>query len=54
MMNDRTPEPDPANKSHHNSADSAAEPRQSPARRNHRIVIGGLDFFDLLMEQEEQ
>ena len=24
------------------------------ARKNPRIVIGGLDYFDLIMEQEEQ
>ncbi len=40
--------------------DSRADPEeQRPAepqqlRRNPRIVIGSLDFFEMLMEQEEQ
>ena len=27
---------------------------QTPARRNPRLVIGDLDFFDMLMEQDEE
>ena len=56
MMKDmRTPAAEPENNnSHHARRDPAAEPGRTPARRNPRIVIGNLNYFDLLMEQEEQ
>lgn len=30
------------------------QPKPTPARRNPRIVIGNLDYFELLMEQDEE
>ena len=41
--NDRAPDPEEQH---------PVEPQQ--LRRNPRIVIGSLDFFEMLMEQEEQ
>ena len=31
-----------------------ATPQPTPARRNPRYVVGSLDYFEMLMEQEEQ
>ena len=52
------PAAEPANNSYNNTdtepkTQPAAEPKQRP-RRNPRLVIGNLDFFELLMEQDEQ
>lgn len=33
---------------------AANDQRKAPARRNPRFVIGSLDFFELIMEQDEQ
>lgn len=33
--------------------DNSSE-QPAPARRNPRIVIGNLDYFELLMEQDEE
>ena len=56
MMKDMRPTAaEPENKnSHHERRVPVAEPGRTPARRNPRIVIGNLNYFDLLMEQEEQ
>lgn len=55
MYNERT---DPGAKPEINFAKDEAEPakdrRSAAARRNPRIVVGTLDFFELLMEQDEQ
>ena len=48
-----TPAMEPETK-YHPSADPAEEKPQKQAKRNPRLVIGSLDFFDLLMEQDEQ
>ena len=42
-QDDRTGEP---------GTDNRAD--QQPPRRNPRIVIGSLDFFEMLMEQDEE
>ena len=41
----------------HNNTFGESEPaqnRQPAPGRNPRLVIGGLDYFEMLMEQEEQ
>lgn len=48
------PAKEPENNSQDNRTEPAAEQqRPAPARRNPRLVIGSLDYFDLLMEQDE-
>ena len=47
------PAAEPENKSHCKRTEPAAEPQQRP-RRNPRLVIGNIDYFELLMEQDEQ
>ena len=44
------------NQDEHDSRDHDRESRseQQRPRRNPRLVIGSLDFFDMLMEQDEQ
>ena len=40
----------------HNGTPEQTEPTRQPEqirRNNPRLVIGGLDFFELIMEQEE-
>ena len=54
MYGNQTPDRNPENVSHNNQTEQTAELRPAPARRNPRIVIGNLDFFELLMEQDEQ
>ena len=55
MMNNETrPDRKTANKYQEEQETRAAEPRPAPARNNPRFVVGGLDYFDLLMEQDEQ
>ena len=45
---------EPANKYHTSAPQPAKEPQRQPLRNNPRLVVGGLDYFELLMEQEEQ
>lgn len=54
VNSNRTPAAEPANHSKQNRTEPAAEPQQIRLRRNPRLVIDTLDFFDLLMEQDEQ
>ena len=37
---------------HEHLSDHRADPQ--PPRRNPRLVIGSLDYFEILMEQDEQ
>ena len=55
MYNTNTePAAEPENNSHINITEPAAErQRPAPARRNPRLVIGSLDYFEMLMEQDE-
>lgn len=53
MYSNRTPDSYPENDSNNNQTEQIAEPHPAPARRNPRLVIGNLDYFDLLMEQDE-
>lgn len=50
-MNNRTPDTEPVNNSR-NRQTPPTEPRPAPGK-NPRLVVGGLDYFELLMEQEE-
>lgn len=52
MYNATDPARNQANNSH-NWQTEPAEPRPTPGR-NPRLVVGGLDYFELIMEQEEQ
>lgn len=38
----------------HDPGKDERKDKQTPARRNPRLVIGSLDYFDLIMEQDEQ
>ena len=53
MYNNRTPANDPEHESHQNRTEPAEEQQTAPARKNPRLVIGNLDYFDMLMEMEE-
>ena len=46
----------PVNNSHagRDQEPAARDPQRNQLRHNPRLVIGGLDYFDLLMEQDEQ
>ncbi len=37
-----------------NGTEHTEPQRPAPARRNPRLVIGNLDYFEMLMEQEEE
>ncbi len=55
MYNRNEPAPEPVNNSQQdNRTDPAREPQQNRPRHNPRLVIGNLDYFDLLMEQDEE
>ena len=53
MTIDTTPAAEPEDNSHNNGTEPAPAQRPAPARRNPRLVIGNLDYFELLMEQDE-
>ena len=46
------PAAEPENDSHYDEP-AAERQRPAPARRNPRLVIGSLDYFEMLMEQDE-
>jgi hypothetical protein len=53
MNNEDRPDREPANKYRDDQATRDSRPAVT-VRRNPRLVVGGLDYFDLLMEQDEQ
>ncbi len=54
MYKNSMPVDDPEHRSQQNRTETAAEPQAGPVRRNPRLVIGNLDYFDMLMEMEEE
>lgn len=44
----------PATEPVQDSTNSRTEPQKPQLRRNPRIVIGNLDFFEMIMEQDEE